>query len=1216
MASPMVHWDPATRRVSWIGIDAGSLPSEFRTEYASASEVDISEGCLNDLSGLESFRSLESLVADSNELTTLDTLPPLPKLTTLSLNKNKITDAHELARDLAAKCPRLAHVSLLGNPCCPSEIFGGTAEKYAEYRHVLLKKLPGLRSIDFAQVADNERPKNVETISAQKLAKGAISQEEHDHIVKMHRLLASLDMESSGLLASSDEESWDDEDEEDDDDDESLPPTPLDALSPLSDRQVTPSGRVNLRPPLLKERLPELSKMDSLNVFSKIVTADMIHASRQAELALARGPSRTAAPSRSPGGASSTLSPLPEDGATPNEGGAAGPTTTNESDVPFLYRKASAGSTGGTPSPSPSPRPRPGNTAQGGGRPSAASTEQPLSPTTGPSPGPPGPEMAALQVMNLFRSARSSTGSGSSGQPQPAAPLTDAPSTAAPIEADTVAAAAASASTAATSSEQSNDDVPLLFRKVPNANTSMSSPDDDGKGSGEGGGNSADDEATPGRPQTNLSSSALTSPDEFPDAPRVPSSLSPSSPPPPPQRSTPTLTRKGSVAEKIHDLEVTADLGDLRVLTLERGPTGVDMQILKDSQYIRVAIVTPKGAAHTAGLAVGDVILSCNGVGLMGASTAEAEAALLESPVCKLHVAASSLPIPVFDRPLSRSSQGQAGFAIGARSPSHAIRPLYCEIQLPRLPGNDKGSRGFGFTVNVQGLDPLVDTVVSGTTAIHAGDVIKSVDGNFATVKNVHALLDAADDPASLDVIRYRIDTTSSTPLPADGDGGGAHGVGGAAGGDGASGSGEAPKFMPPAIAFDAIFNGSITVDSLKDTAKEGQMIRRASKQAIKETKKKDDVLKPGKVRVSITPFSIVTERVVKLTKRQKTAGVQPPGEHVFEITTDDLFSAVARKRKILLMVQPDPPRPGVCYILKFPTIKACKRAAVACGSLPGHVAYEAPAKRRLKKKQARKKAKRKGGDATADTTDTTILGVSTSGTPTPVARSNASVAGGATSGGDLSGSGNNGGTAPRRRKLVRGGNAQNVPVLPEFQDALEAITDLDGFLDKHSTFRGNATSLAPLAQEYSRRDNDNNASASGGGSGGGSEGGMVLPSQRGNDAAAGTDEDEEDEDETDAETETDTEAEGDADLEFFKVLAAKREEREIEAANRRAQLAAESARLRDELNAQRSLEMAQIARERERDRLLAERYKEYCAVGAEERLKDLTFKFKWKSAD
>ena len=86
-------------------------------------------GRLQDLSALWACTSLVSLVADQNELASIDSLPELPLLETLSLNKNNVEDLDRLIATAVKKFPALAHVSLLGNPCCPSELSGGTPEQ-------------------------------------------------------------------------------------------------------------------------------------------------------------------------------------------------------------------------------------------------------------------------------------------------------------------------------------------------------------------------------------------------------------------------------------------------------------------------------------------------------------------------------------------------------------------------------------------------------------------------------------------------------------------------------------------------------------------------------------------------------------------------------------------------------------------------------------------------------------------------------------------------------------------------------------------------------------------------------------------------------------------------------------------------------------------------------------------------------------------------------
>ena len=53
-------------------------------------------------------------------------------------------------------------------------------------------------------------------------------------------------------------------------------------------------------------------------------------------------------------------------------------------------------------------------------------------------------------------------------------------------------------------------------------------------------------------------------------------------------------------------------------------------------------------------------------------------------------------------------------------------------------------------------------------------------------------------------------------------------------------------------------------------------------------------------------------------------------------------------------------------------------------------------------------------------------------------------------------------GATPRRRKLVRGGNAKKVPVLPEYTQAVQALKNLDAFLDRCESLRPPSASPTP----------------------------------------------------------------------------------------------------------------------------------------------------------
>ena len=56
----------------------------------------------------------------------------------------------------------------------------------------------------------------------------------------------------------------------------------------------------------------------------------------------------------------------------------------------------------------------------------------------------------------------------------------------------------------------------------------------------------------------------------------------------------------------------------VRTVPITKSPTGLDMHLVADTGYIRVAQVVPKGAAHKAGIQVGDLILAAGDNGTCG----------------------------------------------------------------------------------------------------------------------------------------------------------------------------------------------------------------------------------------------------------------------------------------------------------------------------------------------------------------------------------------------------------------------------------------------------------------------------------------------------------------------------------------------------------------------------------------------------------------------
>uniref|UniRef100_A0A671E7H4 Leucine-rich melanocyte differentiation-associated protein n=1 Tax=Rhinolophus ferrumequinum TaxID=59479 RepID=A0A671E7H4_RHIFE len=111
------------------------------------------------LEGLSAFGSLEELILDNNLLGNDLVLPGLPRLHTLSLNKNQITDLECLLDHLAEVTPALEYLSLLGNVACPNELVSleKDEEDYKRYRCFVLHKLPNLKFLDARKVTRQER---------------------------------------------------------------------------------------------------------------------------------------------------------------------------------------------------------------------------------------------------------------------------------------------------------------------------------------------------------------------------------------------------------------------------------------------------------------------------------------------------------------------------------------------------------------------------------------------------------------------------------------------------------------------------------------------------------------------------------------------------------------------------------------------------------------------------------------------------------------------------------------------------------------------------------------------------------------------------------------------------------------------------------------------------------------------------------------------------
>uniref|UniRef100_A0A8I5NE84 Leucine-rich melanocyte differentiation-associated protein n=1 Tax=Papio anubis TaxID=9555 RepID=A0A8I5NE84_PAPAN len=135
------------------------------------------QGAERSLEGLSAFRSLEELILDNNQLGDDLVLPELPRLHTLTLNKNRITDLEYLLDHLAEVTPALEYVSLLGNVACPNELVSleKDEEDYKRYRCFVLYKLPNLKFLDAQKVTRQEREEALVRGAFMKVVKPKVS---------------------------------------------------------------------------------------------------------------------------------------------------------------------------------------------------------------------------------------------------------------------------------------------------------------------------------------------------------------------------------------------------------------------------------------------------------------------------------------------------------------------------------------------------------------------------------------------------------------------------------------------------------------------------------------------------------------------------------------------------------------------------------------------------------------------------------------------------------------------------------------------------------------------------------------------------------------------------------------------------------------------------------------------------------------------------------
>uniref|UniRef100_UPI00398F0D11 leucine-rich melanocyte differentiation-associated protein n=1 Tax=Pristiophorus japonicus TaxID=55135 RepID=UPI00398F0D11 len=173
------------RRLSFAHQNLQEMPFIKILRHAdSLEELDLSHNCLNEnLSQLGELKKLTTFILDGNSFTSHIKFAYMPSLTTLWINKNKITNLAIFAAEIAKNFPQIRILSMMNNEAAPSYFNGGSLQDYVDYRHYVISQIPSLKVLDDKEVMPEERmeaeriyrPKRSKDTSRNKEAKQNIS---------------------------------------------------------------------------------------------------------------------------------------------------------------------------------------------------------------------------------------------------------------------------------------------------------------------------------------------------------------------------------------------------------------------------------------------------------------------------------------------------------------------------------------------------------------------------------------------------------------------------------------------------------------------------------------------------------------------------------------------------------------------------------------------------------------------------------------------------------------------------------------------------------------------------------------------------------------------------------------------------------------------------------------------------------------------------------
>ncbi|XP_072553749.1 leucine-rich melanocyte differentiation-associated protein [Paramormyrops kingsleyae] len=147
------------RRLSFAYQDLIEIPYDVILEQRDTLEVlDLSYNLLEESPALlGELEKLATLILDCNNYNSHVKFPYLPSITTMCINKNRISNLPIFVEEVRRKFPNIRILSMMNNEAAPSYFNGGSLTQYIDYRQYVISQIPTLEVLDDTEVQRAER---------------------------------------------------------------------------------------------------------------------------------------------------------------------------------------------------------------------------------------------------------------------------------------------------------------------------------------------------------------------------------------------------------------------------------------------------------------------------------------------------------------------------------------------------------------------------------------------------------------------------------------------------------------------------------------------------------------------------------------------------------------------------------------------------------------------------------------------------------------------------------------------------------------------------------------------------------------------------------------------------------------------------------------------------------------------------------------------------